>query len=379
MRADNATIDLAQELIRIPSITPNDHGCIELLAKHLEPHGFNTEIIEIEDVKNVLFTHGDKDDPLFIFLGHTDVVPVGRIEQWSHPPFAAHIEGDLLYGRGTADMKGSIAAFVIAAKAFVEQNKHHKKRIGILLTSDEEGPADHGIRAIAPLLHARGDQIEMCLVGEPSSSQRVGDTIKNGRRGSLGAELVIHGKQGHVAYPHLAQNPIHLVAPALAELVSIKWDNGNAFFPPTSFQISNINSGTGATNVIPGDCEIVFNFRYSTETTHEELKTKVEAILNSYGLNFDIKWKLNGEPFLTDHGELVDATQKAIQSICGYATELSTSGGTSDGRFIAPFGAQVLELGPLNTTIHQVNECVSCSDLITLEAIYLRIMNELLK
>ena len=371
------TLELTKKLISRNSITPDDKGCQQLLINYLEPLGFVTEKMRFDDVDNIWLRKGTK-SPLFCFAGHTDVVPTGAESDWDSNPFEPEIRNGLLYGRGTADMKGSIAAFTIATSRFVKKHPNHNGSIACLITSDEEGPATNGTVKVIETLEARNEKIDWCLVGEPSSTKRVGDIVKNGRRGSLGCKLTIIGKQGHVAYPHLASNPIHLAAPMLAELIAMKWDQGNDFFPPTTFQVSNYNSGTGATNVIPSTAEIIFNFRFSTEVTADELKQGVVNLLEKHQLSYDIEWNLSGLPFLTAEGELVAAAVKAIQKVVGIQTELSTSGGTSDGRFIAPTGAQVLELGPLNATIHQVNECVSIEDLDTLEEIYYQMLIELL-
>jgi succinyl-diaminopimelate desuccinylase len=319
------------------------------------------------------------DSPLFVFAGHTDVVPTGDETKWHFPPFEPTQHEGYLYGRGTADMKGNIAAFIVACERFVEKNPHHKGSIAYLLTSDEEGVAIDGTVKVIEHLQAQQTQIDWCLVGEPSSSQKIADTVKNGRRGSLGAHLTVKGIQGHVAYPHLADNPIHRFAPVLHELTQIQWDEGNSFFPPTSFQISNIKAGTGATNMIPAELEVKFNFRYSTEVEHTELQQIILDLLAKHGVDYEIQWEHSGKPFLTAKGELVEAAQAAIQSVCGYATELSTSGGTSDGRFIAPTGAQVIELGLLNDTIHKLNERIWIADLEVLADIYENILQRLLE
>lgn len=371
------TLALACELISRQSITPVDADCQKLMIERLEATGFQVERLRFDDVDNFWATRG-KSGPLLAFAGHTDVVPTGPESNWQRPPFVPTIADGMLYGRGAADMKGSLAAMVTACERFVAAHPDHEGRIAFLITSDEEGIAVNGTIKVVEWLESRGEKIEWCVVGEPSSTTRVGDTIKNGRRGSLGAELTINGKQGHVAYPHLAQNPIHQVAPALAELAAEQWDEGNEFFPATSFQVSNFNSGTGATNVIPGQAHIVFNFRFSTELTEQQLRERTEAILNKHGLQYDLKWKLSGQPFLTASGALVAAAQKAIRDTTGFETALSTAGGTSDGRFIAPTGAQVVELGPVNATIHQVDECVKAGDLDLLSQIYEGIMVGLL-
>jgi len=324
-------------------------------------------------VQNFWAVRGDS-GPLFTFAGHTDVVPTGSESQWQSKPFEPTIIDDKLYGRGAADMKGSLAAMITACEDFVSQNPEHEGRIAFLITSDEEGIAINGTVKVVQWLQEQNEQITWCLVGEPSSTNTVGDVIKNGRRGSLGCELKAIGKQGHVAYPHLADNPIHTVAPALAELAAEKWDEGNEFFPATSFQVSNINGGTGATNVIPGEVNVVFNFRFSTELNADTIKKRCVAILDKHSLQYELNWHLSGEPFLTAEGKLVESAQQAIQTVCQRKTELSTAGGTSDGRFIAPTGAQVLELGPVNATIHQVNEHTKASELITLQKIYFQIL-----
>lgn len=344
--------------------------------ERLAPLGFTEETMVFDDVTN-LWARKGTEGPVLAFAGHTDVVPTGPIDAWTHPPFDAVIEGDYLHGRGTADMKGSLAAFIVACERFAKKYPTHKGSIALLITSDEEGPAVNGTVKVIETLEARNEKIDWCLVGEPSSSQSLGDVIKNGRRGSLNGKLTIHGQQGHVAYPQLADNPIHPSMHVLSELVSLEWDKGNDFFPATSFQITNINSGTGATNVIPGELELLFNFRFSTEVTADQLKQKVEKTLDDSKVNYSLHWTLSGEPFLTEAGPLVDAAVKSIKTVTGIETELSTSGGTSDGRFIAPTGAQVLELGPLNATIHQVDEKVSITDLDRLTDIYEGILIDL--
>lgn len=371
------TLQLAMELIRRRSVTPEDADCQALMIQRLEAIGFRVDYLRFDDVDNFWAVRGDS-GPILAFAGHTDVVPSGPEQKWQHPPFEPTLRDGMLYGRGAADMKGSLAAMVTACERFVAQYPDHSGRIAFLITSDEEGIAINGTVKVVEWLESRNEKITWCVVGEPSSTTRVGDVIKNGRRGSLGAELVVKGKQGHVAYPHLARNPIHLAAPALAELAAEEWDQGNDFFPATSFQISNFNSGTGATNVIPGEAHIVFNFRFSTELTETDLRQRTEAILHKHGLDYDLTWKLSGQPFLTASGALVAAAQNAIRAVTGRETELSTAGGTSDGRFIAPTGAQVLELGPVNATIHQVDECVKADDLDLLSEMYEHIMRELL-
>jgi succinyl-diaminopimelate desuccinylase len=371
------TIDLAIQLISKDSVTPEDKGCQKLMTDRLEKLGFVIEELRFGEVDNFWARRGNS-APLFVFAGHTDVVPAGPLGQWKTDPFKPVIQDGILYGRGAADMKGSLAAMVTACEAFIAKNPEHKGSIGFLITSDEEGPAHDGTVRVVEHLENRNEKIDWCLVGEPSSTNKVGDVVKNGRRGSLSGNLTIHGKQGHVAYPHLAMNPVHKASPALVELVAEEWDKGNEFFPQTTFQISNIHAGTGANNVIPGDLEILFNLRFSTEVTETQLRQRVEAILDKHNLNYTLDWHLSGMPFLTPRGELVEATCKAIKAICGYDTELSTAGGTSDGRFIAPTGAQVIELGPLNASIHQINENVAADDLETLSKIYYKIMEHLL-
>lgn len=371
------TVALTLDLIREPSVTPFDADCQSLMIRRLEAIGFVVERMRFGEVDNFWARRGQV-APVFAFAGHTDVVPTGPVEQWHVPPFEPRIENGMLTGRGAADMKGSLAAMVIACERFVAEHPDHTGSIAFLITSDEEGVATDGTVRVIETLEARQEKITWCLVGEPSSSTLVGDVIKNGRRGSLNGVLTIKGRQGHVAYPQLADNPIHRAVPALTELTRELWDNGNEFFPATSFQISNITAGTGANNVIPGTLEVVFNFRFSTALTEADLRQRTEAILDKHQLSYDLNWKLSGHPFLTARGELVDAAVAAIRDITGRETELSTSGGTSDGRFIAPTGAQVLELGPLNKTIHQVNECVSVADLETLSHLYERILVNLL-
>ena len=371
------TLELARDLIRRPSITPEDAGCQALMMQRLGAQGFSTEPLPFGDVENLWARRGSA-GPVFCFAGHTDVVPPGPRDLWHSDPFQPVIRDGILYGRGAADMKGSLAAMVTASERFVARYPNHKGSITFLITSDEEGPAVDGTVKVIEKLKARSEAIEWCLVGEPSSTSRVGDVVKNGRRGSLGGVLVVRGVQGHVAYPNLASNPVHATVPALSELTATEWDQGNNFFPKTTFQISNIHAGTGATNVIPGTCEVVFNFRYSTESDAESLRTRVEALLDRHDLDYAIKWNLSGLPFLTPGGALIEAAQAAIQTVAGFRTQLSTAGGTSDGRFIAPTGAQVLELGPCNATIHQVNECVAVKDLDTLSAMYEQILIRLL-
>lgn len=371
------TLDLTLALMREPSVTPFDANCQTLMIERLEKAGFRVERLRFGDVDNFWARRGDA-GPVLAFAGHTDVVPTGPVENWSVQPFAPEIRDGMLIGRGAADMKGSLAAMVVACERFVAAHPDHKGSIAFLITSDEEGVAINGTVKVVEHLEARNEKITWALVGEPSSSERLGDVIKNGRRGSLNGILTVIGVQGHVAYPHKADNPIHRAAPALAELTAEVWDHGNEFFPATSFQISNIAAGTGANNVIPGEMKVVFNFRFSTEVTEAELRERTEAILKKHGLLYKLDWSLSGHPFLTAKGELVSAAVDSIREICGIETELSTSGGTSDGRFIAPTGAQVLELGPLNATIHKVNEEVRAADLDTLTDVYERILVKLL-
>jgi len=374
---DAPTLALARELISRRSVTPDDAGFQLLLAERLESLGFLAERYRYGDVDNLWLRRGNG-QPLFVFAGHTDVVPPGPEEQWQTPPFEPTERDGYLYGRGAADMKGSVAAFVCAVERFLAANPDHQGSIALLLTSDEEGPAQDGTRRVIEALTHQGIQASWCLVGEPSSTDRVGDTIKNGRRGSLSATLRIKGTQGHVAYPQFADNPVHRAGPALTDLVNTEWDTGNTYFPPTSFQITNLSAGEGANNVIPGSLEVAFNFRYSTETSADALKERVTRLLERHRLDYEIEWHLSGTPFLTEEGNLIDAATQVIQERAGIRPNLSTAGGTSDGRFIAPTGAQVVELGPVNATIHKVNECVKADDLETLSGIYEGILEKLL-
>ena len=371
------TLDLSLQLLRQPSVTPLDYDCQNIMAKRLANVGFNIENMRFDDVDNLWARRGTT-DPVFCFAGHTDVVPTGHLDAWQSDPFLPEIRDGKLYGRGSADMKTALAAMVVATERFVTKHPDHRGSITFLITSDEEGPSINGTVKVIETLEARQEKMTWCLVGEPSSTTQLGDVIKNGRRGSLNAVLTVIGKQGHVAYPHLANNPIHAATAAIDELCKEVWDQGNEYFPATSFQISNIHSGTGATNVIPGELEVTFNFRYSTEVTAEDLKQRVLAILAKHQLEYKINWTLSGLPFLTPVGELVNAATHAIREVTGVETELSTSGGTSDGRFIAPTGAQVLELGVLNATIHQVNEHVNICELEPLAEIYEQILVQLL-
>lgn len=371
------TLELTCDLMRRPSVTPADAGCQALMMQRLAALGFETVPLRFGEVDNFWAVHGDG-GPILCFAGHTDVVPTGPTAQWQHEPFEPTLRDGKLYGRGAADMKGSLAAMITACERFLAAQPRHRGRIAFLITSDEEGPALNGTVKVVEWLEQRGEKIRWCVVGEPSSSEQVGDTIKNGRRGSLGGLLRVRGVQGHVAYPERARNPIHLAAPALAELTAQTWDNGNAFFPATSLQISNINAGTGASNVIPGELTALFNFRFSTELTEAELRRRTEDILDRHGLDYSIDWALSGAPFLTASGELVEAAEDTIRAVANIETELSTAGGTSDGRFIAPTGAQVVELGPVNATIHKVDEHVVAADLDTLSVLYEGILQRLL-
>ena len=367
------TLELAKSLINKPSITPDDCGCQAIMIDRLKKIGFEIYPLKFGDVENFWAVHGNS-GPLFAFAGHTDVVPAGDENAWNTKPFEPTIKNGYLYGRGAADMKGGLASMVTATEKYLKENPNHNGRIAFLITSDEEGVAVNGTVKVMEFLNESNQKIDYCLLGEPSSTSITGDVIKNGRRGSLNGVLKINGKQGHVAYPHLAKNPIHLVSPALDDLCKQEWDNGNDYFPATSFQISNMHSGDGVTNVIPGDAQVMFNFRYSTETTKEELQKKVHEILDSHNLDYSIEWSHSGYPFLTPKGELVSACFQAIKKTKGIETELSTSGGTSDGRFIAQEGTQVVELGPVNATIHQVNESVLVQDLDDLSEIYYQVL-----
>ncbi|WP_027707166.1 succinyl-diaminopimelate desuccinylase [Zooshikella ganghwensis] len=377
MTTTSPTLALACDLIARPSITPEDADCQTLLISRLQPLGFHVERLRFGEVDNIWLRKGNG-GPVLAFAGHTDVVPTGPKEEWHTPPFTPTIKDDYLYGRGAADMKGSLAAMVTATERFLNAYPNHQGSLAWLITSDEEGPAVNGTRKVMEYLSDRNDYIDWCIVGEPSSTAHVGDVIKNGRRGSLTGELTIRGIQGHVAYPHLVKNPIHLAAPALAALSTTHWDKGNDFFPATSFQISNIHAGTGAGNVVPGELQVMFNFRFSTESSAEELQARTHHILQQHHLDYHIDWTLFGSPFLTERGRLIDAAQAAIHAEVGTHSTLSTSGGTSDGRFIAPYGTEVIELGPCNDTIHKVNECTRISELETLSSIYERIMTNLL-
>ena len=363
------TLELAKQLISRRSLTPLDDGCIDIIGTRLSPLDFSSEKMRHNDVDNLWARRGNT-PPVICFAGHTDVVPTGPVNKWDSDPFVPTVRDGMLYGRGAADMKGSLAAFVTAIEKFVSEYPKHRGSIALLLTSDEEGVAVDGTVRVVEALQARNEKLDYCIVGEPTSVTKTGDTIKNGRRGSLSGTLTVKGVQGHIAYPHLVKNPIHMAAPAIAELAATTWDTGNEYFPPTSWQVSNIHGGTGATNVVPGTVEILFNFRFSTASTEAELKQKVGAILDKHGLEYDLVWELSGKPYLTPRGNLVDAVSEAIKQVQGVDTELSTSGGTSDGRFIADICPQVLEVGPLNATIHKLNECVGVDDLDALSEIY---------
>lgn len=370
-------LELAKDLISRKSVTPEDAGCQPLMIERLKALGFEIEVMHFEDTLNLWARRGTQ-APLFAFAGHTDVVPAGNLDHWNTAPFEPEVIDGYLYGRGAADMKGSLAAMIIAVEEFIAKNPDHKGSIAFLITSDEEGPFINGTTRVVDTLMDRNEIIDMCIVGEPSSTSHVGDVVKNGRRGSFTGELTVKGVQGHVAYPHIAKNPIHLALPALTELSQIEWDQGNDFFPPTSFQFPNLNGGTGATNVIPGEVHAMFNLRYSTEITHEEIKERVYAVLNKYDFEYDMKWTLNGEPFLTGTGDLLDAVVDAVDKVNGQKPQLLTTGGTSDGRFIAKMGGQVIELGPVNATIHKVNECVKAEDLDLLAKMYENVLENLL-
>ena len=370
-------VDLTCELIRRASVTPEDAGCQALIADRLAASGFKIEHLPFGPVRNLWVTHGEG-APVLMFLGHTDVVPTGPREEWSSDPFEPSVRDGLLYGRGSADMKGGVAAMTVALEDFVAAHPGHAGTVAMLLTSDEEGDAIHGVRAVAECFRALGQRLDWCVVGEPSSATRLGDAVRVGRRGSLSGKLVVRGVQGHVAYPQRADNPIHKLAPALAELTQRRWDEGSAEFPPTSFQVSNIASGTGANNVIPGELTAHFNFRFNTTWTSERLRADVESTLARHGIDFAIDWHLSGEPFLTKPGALRQAVSDTVQEAFGYAPEESTAGGTSDGRFIAPLGAEVVELGPVNASIHKIDECVSLDDLRALPALYAGIARRLL-
>ncbi len=373
----NASLQLLEQLIARPSVTPEDAGCQDLLAERLGGIGFQVQHLDFADTRNIWLRRGTQ-APLLTFLGHTDVVPPGPLEAWHTPPFTPTIKNGDLYGRGAADMKSGIACFVTACERFIAAHPEHHGSIAVMLTSDEEGPATNGVVKVVEVLQQRGEKIDWCLVGEPSSDQRIADVIRVGRRGSLCAVLTVHGVQGHVAFPEKANNPIHGFAPALAELTRESWCNGNQFFPPTSLQVSNINSGTGAENILPGSVDVLFNLRFSPELDEQTIKRRTRAILDRHGIEYDLSWRLSGSPFLTKKGALLDAAHAAIEAVTGHKARNDTGGGTSDGRFIAPTGAQVIELGPSNATIHKVNEHVSIADLEPLSRIYEQILIKLL-
>jgi succinyl-diaminopimelate desuccinylase len=371
------TLELAKELIARPSPTPRDAGCQEILIKRLEPLGFKAERLPFADVENLWAVRGNT-KPLVVFAGHTDVVPSGPREAWKSDPFQPVVRDGHLYGRGASDMKSSLAAFITGIEDFLTQHPQHPGSIGLLITSDEEGPAVNGTVKVMEWLEKHGIKIDYCVVGEPSCTNKLGDTVKIGRRGSLTGRLTVRGKQGHVAYPHLAQNPIHRLAPALTELTATEWDKGNADFPPTSFQVSNIHGGTGAENVIPGRLEVVFNFRFSPAVTDADIRRRVEEILRRHDVEHQLQWVLSGHPFLTRGTALIEAVRAAVKQELGMDAELSTSGGTSDGRFIAPTGAEVVEIGPLNRTIHQIDECIAVEDIGRLARVYRRVLENVL-
>ncbi|MFS6938141.1 succinyl-diaminopimelate desuccinylase [Neisseria animaloris] len=374
---DTQSLALTKQLIAQPSVTPDDQNCQQILAERLQKIGFTVEEMNFGDTKNIWARRGTA-SPVVCFAGHTDVVPPGPSEKWDSPPFEPTERDGRLYGRGAADMKTSIACFVTACERFVAANPDHTGSIALLITSDEEGDAHDGTTKVVDALKARGELIDYCIVGEPTAVETLGDTVKNGRRGSLSGNLTVKGKQGHIAYPHLALNPIHTFAPALAELTAAEWDKGNEYFPPTGFQISNINGGTGATNVIPGTLNVKFNFRFSTESTDIGLKQRVHDILDNHGISYDLEWSCSGQPFLTEAGRLTDIAREAVAKVCGIQTELSTSGGTSDGRFVKAIAAELIELGPSNASIHQINENVLLSDIPKLSAVYEEMLKALL-
>jgi len=372
-----ATLRLARELIARRSVTPEDGGCQGILAERLARVGFALEPVRHREVSNLWARRGDA-RPLVCFVGHTDVVPTGPIEKWDSDPFVPTERDGKLFGRGAADMKTSIAAFVVAVEEFVAKYPPHKGSIALLITSDEEGPAVDGTSKVIELLKSRGQGIDYCLVGEPTCVAKLGDTIKNGRRGSLSGTLRVKGVQGHVAYPHLARNPVHLAAPALAELAATEWDRGNEYFPPTTWQISNIHGGTGATNVIPGEVEILFNFRFSTASSPEGLEQRVGSILDRHGLDYELEWSLSGSPYLTPRGRLVETLSAAIRDVTGTAPDVSTTGGTSDGRFVAEICPEVVEFGPVNASIHKINENIDLPAIESLRKIYFGLLERLL-
>ncbi|MEE9322097.1 MAG: succinyl-diaminopimelate desuccinylase [Granulosicoccus sp.] len=373
----SATIELLTTLVQRPSITPDDQGCQALIADRLAAVGFTLETMRFNQVDNLWARIGTS-GPLFVFAGHTDVVPTGNEASWTHPPFSATLDQGLLFGRGAADMKAGVAAMVTACERFVLRGHTRHGSLAVLLTSDEEGPAIDGTARVIGALEARSEKIDWCVLGEPTSTKQLGDVIKNGRRGSLSATMTVRGIQGHVAYPHLADNPVHRLLPMLDELVSIEWDQGNEHFPPTTLQISNIHAGTGASNVIPADVVVDFNLRFGTASNSDDIQRRIESLCQTHKLDASIEWRLSAKPFLTRPGSLTDAMQTAIQSVAGIEARLETTGGTSDGRFIAPTGAQVVEFGPLNATIHQINECIDCADVDALSSIYELVLEQML-
>ena len=370
-------VELARQLISRRSVTPDDAGCIDLLCEHLRPLGFECEKISMGGVDNLWARRGTA-SPLVCFAGHTDVVPTGPLEEWHTDPFTPTIKDGVLYGRGASDMKSSLAAFVVALEDFVAQHPDHAGSIAVLFTSDEEGPSVDGTVRVVEALRERGEKMDYCVIGEPTAVKKLGDMIKNGRRGSLSGMLTVKGVQGHVAYPEQVKNPVHLVAAAIAEMAKTQWDSGNEYFPPTTWQISNFNAGTGANNVVPGSALVRFNFRFATSSTLESLQTRVHGILDKHGVPYDLEWRYDGRPFLTPKGDLVAAIAKAIKTVTGLTTELSTTGGTSDGRFIADICGQVVECGPTNATIHKINECIKVEELEQLPQIYLHTLKNLL-
>ena len=371
------TLEIAKVLIAKQSLTPNDAGCMNVMADFLEPLGFNIEWLNFSDTQNLWARRGTA-SPLFVFAGHTDVVPTGPLNEWTNPPFQPTEKDGQLYGRGAADMKGSLAAMMTACEEFIHDNETHTGSIAFLITSDEEGPAKHGTVKVMETLQARNEKIDFCVVGEPSSNKTFGDTVRVGRRGSINGYLTLFGKQGHVAYPELVENPIHMLAPILSAISTERWDEGNEYFPPTSFQVSNINAGEGVENVVPGELKLVFNLRFSSELTPEIIKSRITHIVDQNSDNYELIWKLSGLPFITERGVLTDAVEKALVNVTGNKPILSTGGGTSDGRFIAPSGAHVIELGPINSSIHKTNECVGIDELDLLSSSYKKILENIL-
>ena len=371
------TIELTQALLKKVSLTPEDAGCMDLMADYLQQRGFNIEWMNFGDTKNLWARRGTS-APVFAFAGHTDVVPTGPLTEWDTPPFEPTLKDGLIYARGAADMKGSLAAMLTACDGFIAAHENHTGSIAFLITSDEEGPATNGTVKVMQALDGRGEKIDYCIVGEPSSHKTFGDMVRVGRRGSINGYLTLNGKQGHVAYPELVDNPIHALAPILANITAEQWDEGNDYFPPTSFQISNINAGTGVENVVPGELKLIFNLRFSSELTPEVIKSRVTHIIDQQSDDYELVWKLSGLPFITERGDLTSAVEKALIDVTGKPPVLSTGGGTSDGRFIAPYGVQVIELGPINATIHKINECVSVDDLESLSLTYQKVLENIL-